>query len=59
MKVGDIVLPDFPEHRVDWRSDWPDHIPGVIIEESPWDTFTVMTPLRAEDVSIEYLVQVV
>ena len=59
MKVGDIVLPDFPEHRVDWRADWPDNMPGVIVEESPWNTFIVMTPLRAEDVNIEYLVKVI
>jgi hypothetical protein len=59
MRVGDMVLPDFPEHRTDWRSDWPDNMLGIIIEETPWDTFIIMTLLRAEDVNIEYLVAAV
>jgi hypothetical protein len=59
MKVGDIVLPDFPEHRNDWRQGWPDDLPGVILEVTPYDTFIVMTPLRAEEVNIEYLVELV
>lgn len=59
MKVGKTVLPDFPEHRDDWRTDWPDSMIGVIIEETKWNTFIVMTPLRAEEVNIEYLVEVV
>jgi len=59
MKVGDMVLPDFPAHRNDWREDWPDNMTGVIIEETPWDTYVVMTSLRVEEVNIEYLVEVV
>ena len=59
MKVGDLVLPDFPVHRNDWRGDWPDDMLGVIIEETPWNTYVVMTPLRAEEVNIEYLVEVI
>ena len=59
MKVGDIVLPDFPAHRADWRSGWPDTVAGVIIEETAWNTFVVMTPLRAEEVNSEYIVVVI
>ena len=36
MKVGDMVLPDFPTHRKDWREDWPDDMTGVIIEKTKW-----------------------
>ena len=60
MKVGDMVLPDFPTHRADWREDWPDHTPGVIVEEHfRGKLFTVMTPTRKEEVCIDYLVEVV
>ena len=59
MKVGDMVLPDFPDHRKDWRSEWPDHMTGVIIEKTKWGTYVVMTPLRSEEVNIEYLVEVI
>lgn len=60
MKVGDLVLPDFPSHRKDWREDWPDNTPGVIIEEHfKGKLFTVMTPMRQEEVAIDYLVEVV
>jgi len=59
MKVGDMVLPDFPEHRADWRGDWPDDMTGVIVEETKWGTYVIMTPLRAEEVNIEYLVAIV
>ena len=60
MKVGDLVLPDFPTYRTDWRDDWPDLTPGVIVEEHfRGKLFTVMTPARVEEVSIEYLVQVI
>lgn len=59
MNVGDMVLPDFPTHRNDWREDWPDNVAGVIIEKTKWDTYVVMTPLRAEEVNIEYLVEIV
>lgn len=54
-----MVLPDFPSHRSDWRTDWPDDMTGVIIEETKWKTYVVMTPLRSEEVNIEYLVEVV
>jgi len=59
MRVGDMVLSDFPAHRHDWREDWPDGMPGVIIEETTWGTYVVMTPIRAEEVNIEYLVEVI
>ena len=59
MKVRDMVLPDFPGHRKDWRRDWPDNMTGVIIEETKWGTYVVMTPLRSEEVNIEYLVEVI
>lgn len=59
MNVGDMVLPDFPEHRSDWRAEWPAHMTGVIVEETKWSTYVIMTPLRAEEVNIEYLVAVV
>ena len=59
MKVGKMVLPDFPGNRSDWRTDWPDDMPGVIIEETQWNTFVVMTPYRAEEINIEYLVEIV
>lgn len=59
MKIGSLVLPDFPEHRDDWRHDWPDDIPGVVLEVTPYNTFVVMTPLREEEVNIEYLVALI
>lgn len=59
MRVGDMVLPDFPEHRADWRGVWPDDMSGVIIEKTKWGTYVVMTPNRVEEVNIEYLVEVV
>lgn len=60
MRVGDMVLPDFPDHRHDWREDWPDHVVGVIIEEHfRGKLFTVMTPSCLEEVAIDYLVEVV
>ena len=42
MKVGSMVLQDFPEHRHDWREDWPDNFPGIILEENEFSTYTVM-----------------
>ena len=60
MKVGSMVLPDFPEHRHDWRELWPDDTIGVVIEEHfRGKTFTVMTPTHIEEVAIDYLVEVV
>jgi len=59
MQVGDMVLSDFPPHRDDWRSNWPDNMAGVIIEKTEWNTYVIMTPLRAEEVNIEYLVVLV
>ena len=60
MKVGDMVLPDFPAHRSDWREDWPDNTVGVIVEEHfRGKVFTVMTPGRLEEVAIDYLVEFV
>ena len=59
MKVGDMVFPDFPVHRDDWRAEWPDHMTGVIIEETKWNTYVVLTPFRTEEVNIEYLVAVI
>ena len=59
MKVGDMVFPDFPTHRNDWREDWPDDMAGMIIEETGWSTYVVMTPLRSEEVNIEYLVELI
>ena len=60
MQVGDLVLPDFPPHREDWREDWPDNTPGVIVEEHfRGKLFTVMTPMCQEEVAIDYLVEVV
>ena len=59
MKVGDLVLPDFPSHRLDWRSDWPDDMIGIIVEEPVRHCYKVMTPVQQEDVNIEYLVKVV
>lgn len=58
MNVGDIVLPNFPEHRDDWRDDWPDNMTGMIIEKTMWNTYVVMTPFRAEEVPMEYLIKV-
>ena len=55
-----MVLPDFPDHRHDWREDWPDDVVGVIIEEHfRGKLFTVMTPSCLEEVAIDYLVEVV
>ena len=60
MKVGSMVLPDFPPHRLDWREDWPDCTMGIIIEEHfRGKLFTVMTPNCLEEVSVDYLVEVV
>ena len=60
MKVGSMVLPDFPEHRQDWRTDWPDSTVGVIVEEHfRGKVYTVMTPSHLEEVSIDYLVEIV
>ena len=60
MKVGDMVYPDFPEHRSDWRTDWPDNTMGIIVEEHfRGKLFTVMTPVRQEEISVEYLVEVI
>ena len=60
MKVGDMVYPDFPEHRSDWRADWPDNTMGIIVEEHfRGKLFTVMTPVRQEEISVEYLVEVI
>ena len=59
MRVGDMVLPDFPSHRDDWRADWPDNMTGVIIEKTEWGTYVIMTPHRSEEVNIEYLVALV
>jgi hypothetical protein len=59
MKVGDLVLPDFPENRSDWRNHWPAGFPGVIIHEHDRGCYTVMTPFRTEDINIEYLVKIV
>ena len=60
MKVGSMVLPDFPANRYDWREDWPDDTPGVIIEEHfRGKVFTVMTPMRQEEIAIDYLVEVI
>ena len=60
MKVGDMVLPDFPTYRKDWREDWPDNTVGVIVEEHfRGKLFTVMTPTRQEEVAIDYLVALV
>ncbi len=59
MKVGSMVIPDWPANRHDWREDWPENMAGVIIEETKWNTYVVMTPFRAEEVNIEYLVEIV
>jgi hypothetical protein len=60
MKVGDMVLPDFPENRYDWREDWPDNEVGVIIEEHFRGTlFVIMVAGGQEEVNIDYLVEVV
>jgi hypothetical protein len=59
MKVGDLVLPDFPLHRDDWRSEWPDNMSGVIVEETKWETYVIMTPALVQEVSIEYLVALI
>ncbi len=59
MKVGDMVLPDFPEHRHDWREDWPDDQIGIIVKEDLRGTlFVIMTPTYLEEVNIDYLVEV-
>ena len=58
MKVGDLVFPDFPENRVDWRGDWPDDLPGMIIQEHAGGCYAVMTSFRTKDVNIEYLVKI-
>ena len=60
MKVGSMVLQDFPENRHDWREDWPDNIVGIIVEEHfRGKVFTILTPSRCEEVAIDYLVEVV
>ena len=59
MKVGDMVIPDFPEHRADWRAGWPDNMTGVVIEVTKWGSLIVMSPYRTEEVTIEYLVALV
>tara|TARA_B100000029_G_scaffold400211_1_gene399070 strand:- start:26 stop:208 length:183 start_codon:yes stop_codon:yes gene_type:complete len=60
MKVGDMVLPDFPPHRDDWRADWPDNTVGIIVEEHfRGKLFTVMTPMYQEEICIDYLVEIV
>ena len=60
MKVGDMVFPDFPPHRDDWRKDWPDKTVGIIIEEHfRGKLFTIMTPTHKEEVCIDYLVEII
>ena len=59
MKVGDLAYPDFPENRLDWREEWPDNSPGIIIEETRYDTFVIMTSCKTKEVCGEYLVALV
>ena len=60
MRVGSMVLPDFPENRNDWREDWPDNTIGVIVEEHfRGKVFTIMTPSHLEEVAIDYLVEII
>lgn len=59
MRVGDLVYPDFPENRLDWRAEWPDNLLGIVVEETKWNTFVIMTELKSEEVNIEYLVALV
>jgi hypothetical protein len=59
MRVGSTVYPDFPINRADWRQDWPDKQPGIVIEELEFNTFMIMTGSYLEEVHIEYLVEVV
>ena len=59
MKIGDIVLPDYPGYRLDWRSDWPDYMLGIIVEEIKCNTFIIMSPLGFKEVNLEYLVVII
>lgn len=60
MKAGDLVFPDFPLNRFDWREKWPDDTVGIVVEEHfRGKLFTVMTPGHLEEVTIDYLVEVV
>ena len=59
MKVGDLVLPDFPPNRTDWRSDWPDNVPGIVVCDQGFGVYTVMTSDYMQEVNICYLVEIV
>lgn len=59
MKVGSMVLPDFPTNRKDWRADWPDGSPGIVLEEHEFNVYTIMAGTWVEEVNIEYLVEIV
>ncbi len=60
MKAGDLVLPDFPPGCHDWRKDWPDGFPGVVLEAHETNnTCTVMAGPWIEEVNVEYLVEIV
>jgi len=59
MRPGDLVYPDFPENRLDWREEWPDNSPGIIIEETRYDIFVIMTSCKTKEVCGEYLVVLV
>ena len=59
MQVGTMVLPDFPANRYDWKEDWPDDTPGVILEVHEFNSYTIMAGDWIEEVNIEYLVEIV
>jgi|TARA_R110000824_G_scaffold252068_5_gene440727 hypothetical protein len=55
-----MVLPDFPESRMDWREDWPDELPGLIVADALFGCYAIMIPMGGVvDVNIEYLVKIV
>ena len=59
MQTGDLVLPDWPANRDDWREDWPDDIAGIVLQEHEFNTYTIMAGSWIEEVNIEYLVEIV
>jgi hypothetical protein len=59
MKVATMVLPDWPANRHDWREDWPDDTPAVILEVHKFNSYTIMAGDWIEEVNGEYLVEIV
>ena len=60
MKVGDIVLFDFPGHRYEWSRDYPDDSIGLIVGEDEHECFEVMTQKNGvEEIHGHYLVALV